>query len=533
MSVKPYLNQDYEYLKYQHLRANKLFTDDKFPPNYSSIDKLSKPSKNEQIYWKRPHDLVDDPKFIVDGIDPGDLHQGGTGNCWFISAASTLASIPEYCKFVIPSNQTFEEGDYAGIFHFRFFQFGEWLDVVVDDLLPVNENDELIYCSNPVEVNEFFGPLFEKAYAKLASCYEFLNMGDPNMAMTDLTGAVCESFDITKCISLTNRSENDDATNEEEDADDYDESYLNSTDLESLWTFIKRSHKMRSLMNASFNSSSEHVLDENDCLPNGLVSDHAYSMLEAVEFKSNGKQIRLLKLRNPLGTAKSWKGAWSYQSKKWRNLEQSIKDRYNLDLNVNGDFYISYQDFVKNFEQLDVAHIHLGAFYDEYSSNSARFNWICKQHFGQFVKGKNAGGSGELFWQNPQYLITIESNPNNEEDMTSLIIGLMQPYSAPLRYQNNGEYFFHSIRFDVYSANVDSSKIYEHKSVKRKFRESQLEHVDSSGEYTDSREATRRVNLYPGNYVIIPSTSEENVNLQYVLRVFFDKFSCSSQVELF
>ena len=33
-----------------------------------------------------------------------------------------------------------------------------------------------------------FGPLLEKAYAKLNICYEFLNGGDPIDAMIDMTG---------------------------------------------------------------------------------------------------------------------------------------------------------------------------------------------------------------------------------------------------------------------------------------------------------------------------------------------------------
>jgi hypothetical protein len=37
--------------------------------------------------------------------------------------------IPEYVDIVIPRDQSFESLDYAGIFHFRFWQYGEWVDV--------------------------------------------------------------------------------------------------------------------------------------------------------------------------------------------------------------------------------------------------------------------------------------------------------------------------------------------------------------------------------------------------------------------
>ena len=53
-----------------------------------------------------------------------------------------------------------------GIFHFRFWLYGQWYDVVVDDQLPFHSDGRLVFCRNKKDKNEMWAPLLEKAYAK-------------------------------------------------------------------------------------------------------------------------------------------------------------------------------------------------------------------------------------------------------------------------------------------------------------------------------------------------------------------------------
>ena len=78
----------------------------------------------------------------------------------------------------MPNDQLFSGRYYAGIFHFRFWFFGKWYDVVIDDRLPVYQNsNKLVFCNNKKDTHEFWSALFEKAYAKLYSSYENLKTG--------------------------------------------------------------------------------------------------------------------------------------------------------------------------------------------------------------------------------------------------------------------------------------------------------------------------------------------------------------------
>ena len=108
-------------------------------------------------------ELTDNPQMFVGGASRFDVAQGMLGDCWFLAAIGALTQHDQMLDKIIPRGQSFEN-DYQGIFRFRFWQYGEWREVVVDDLLPTY-NNQLVF-THSTKPNEFWSALLEKAYAK-------------------------------------------------------------------------------------------------------------------------------------------------------------------------------------------------------------------------------------------------------------------------------------------------------------------------------------------------------------------------------
>ena len=85
------------------------------------------------------------------------------GDYSLIAAVSCLTMTPRFLERVVPPDQNFGQG-YCGIFRFRFWRFGDWVEVVVDDRLPTAKGRPLFLRST--DPTEFWPALLEKAYAK-------------------------------------------------------------------------------------------------------------------------------------------------------------------------------------------------------------------------------------------------------------------------------------------------------------------------------------------------------------------------------
>ncbi len=188
--------QDYQSIKRMHSIRNR-FVDNQFRATNDSVCYSNKyynylqqcgkfNYRTNVIQWIRAKDLYGNQAHFVldrknrfvdlnradennykDLFHTTDLDQGSLGNCWFISAATGIIQNYDLFRRVVPFDNSLEDSDYTGAFHFRFWIYGSWKDVVVDDYLPVGPDNKLIFSKNRETPNAFWCALFEKAYAKV------------------------------------------------------------------------------------------------------------------------------------------------------------------------------------------------------------------------------------------------------------------------------------------------------------------------------------------------------------------------------
>uniref|UniRef100_A0A672TDG1 Calpain-2 catalytic subunit-like n=1 Tax=Sinocyclocheilus grahami TaxID=75366 RepID=A0A672TDG1_SINGR len=468
----PFNKQDYQSLKQECLAKGTLFCDPTFPAEsdslgYNELGRYS--SKTKGVQWKRPKELYSNPEFIVDGAKRTDICQGALGDCWLLAAIASLTLDNEILERVVPPGQSFVE-DYAGIFHFQFWQYGQWVDVVIDDRLPTRDGKLLFVHS--AEGSEFWSALMEKAYAKLSGSYEALSGGSTTEGFEDFTGGIAENYELNKAPPY-------------------------------LFKLLQKALMLGSLLGSSIDIASSYETEEVTSLK--LVKGHAYSVTGAEEVHSYGRLVQLVRIRNPWGQVE-WTGPWSDNSKEWSSVQPEEKAK--LDYSAeDGEFWMAYSDFIQQFSRLEICNLTP----DTLSSEDVS-RWNYNQFEGNWRVGSTAGGcrnNPATFCSNPQFVIKLEEeddDPLDGEDGCTILVGLMQKESRKDK------------RFGR-DLNTIGFSIYEVTGYVQSFRGCNNIHlgpdillrqqsIAGNNTFTNLREVSERFKLPPGEYVIIPSTFE-------------------------
>ncbi|XP_069064885.1 calpain-3 [Pleurodeles waltl] len=523
----------FEELLKKCLDRKTLYQDPDFPANDSSLFYSQKfPIDFE---WKRPPEICENPQFVLGGANRTDICQGELGDCWFLAAIACLTLHERLLYRVIPYEQNFTE-NYAGIFHFQFWRYGDWVDVIIDDCLPTY-NNQLVFTKSS-QRNEFWSALLEKAYAKLHGSYEALKGGNTTEAMEDFTGGVTEFYEIKDAPK-------------------------------DLFKIMKKAFERGSLMGCSIDDTmgsscgtsptndleakiAQLIESVNDPLPAkdinkegadglppralvparfetrmacGLVKGHAYSVTGVEETPFKGNKVKLVRLRNPWGQIE-WNGAWSDQAKEWSLIDKAEKTRLQHQVIEDGEFWMSFDDFLKNFTKLEICNLTP----DALESDTLK-TWTVSVNEGRWVRGCSAGGCRnfpDTFWTNPQYrlkLLEEDDDPDDNEVLCSFLVSLMQKNRRKDR--KVGANLF-TIGFAIYEVPKEMHGNKQHLQKDFFLYNASKARCKS---YINMREVSERIRLPPSEYVIIPSTYEPHQEGDFILRVFSEKQNLSEEVE--
>lgn len=129
----------------------------------NKFNKLKRKFKKLHLMWTRNYlpDIQCEKHFFCTFVETP-----FSGDCWVVAAVACLTSPDhqELFRRIVPADQGFQEGWYAGLFRFNFWHFGKWKEVIVDDRLPTYRGELMFIHSH--QKTEFWGALLEKAYAK-------------------------------------------------------------------------------------------------------------------------------------------------------------------------------------------------------------------------------------------------------------------------------------------------------------------------------------------------------------------------------
>ena len=67
--------------------------------------------------------------------------------------------------------------------------------------------------------------------------------------------------------------------------------------------------------------------------------------------------VKLIRIRNPWGNSKEWKGPWSDSSEELMALSEDEKTKHDIVKEYDGEFFMSVQDFQKHFEGFDICNL--------------------------------------------------------------------------------------------------------------------------------------------------------------------------------
>lgn len=338
------------------------FVDPEFPHDETSIGHCGDARRDlgHPERWVRGR-MLGDPReaALFETLRPENVAQGKLGDCWLLTALSSLAAHPAKLKSLFDTKHLTADGKY-GIWLFDL-STKTWAKVVVDEFIPC---DVLFGEPRPTFAQatgeELWVLLLEKAMAKWCGSYGALDGGQDTWAFMVLTGQ-----SEVECLRKRkeggwNKCRSDPSTIHAHSPHGMRWRWTSGYpfDEDKLFRILKDRLIDKHVLSCRIYAHDKSVEAK---LPNGLVCNHAYALLQVLEETlDNGDPVKLVQCRNPWGTGE-WKGDWAdfdhvkkgVASRRWQENPR-LQQRLEVGRKNNGSFFMSFEEFSGSFNRIYV-----------------------------------------------------------------------------------------------------------------------------------------------------------------------------------
>lgn len=471
----------YGSVRSQALKSGQPFQDPTFPADETS---LYVRRQGPKLAWKRPTELFQQPQLFVGDQVVSDVCHDRPANAWFVTVCTVLANDHQLLAKVFPDShqQGWKgQGAHPGVFRFCFWRLGSWVDVLVDDRLPLVDKDVLYGCRSQAR-SDLWAPLLEKAYAKFLGCYELLEACSLSDALVDMTGAAVEHVELAVG------------------------GYAHNCALQGQ-LFAKLAAALQgSQAVVCCAISVELAAQMGTPTQLGLVQGHAYPVCGAQVVSLAGTpwegafgthtQLHVVRLRNPWAGTACWTGTLGRGSAEWSRLSADDQSKMNVAPPPDdSEFCMTLEEFVEAFTDTCFCFI------------PGRGGWREECFQGEWTIGERgtphdrSGGCinyRSSFLRNPQYRLDV-----TDDAEVVVLVYLMQD---SMEGEGPAENFAIGIHVMQMEAN-------------RQFRVHALKAKVCSSEYVRSRGVFLECRLRRGRYCLLPTTFQPGHARRFVLRL--------------
>ncbi|KAL3316406.1 Calpain-6 [Cichlidogyrus casuarinus] len=401
------------------------------------------------------------------------------------------------------SSKLLEDNRNPGIFRVRIWEYGHYVDVVVDDLFPTSVKKPLGTHITGCQV--IWPLLLEKAYAKYLGGYEALAHARLDQILLDLTGGVLECIDLPP---LLNQIEMD----------------LNKVELYDVLTSVLEVESGVICISkgcegeqkkGSANAETGLLYDSGYILTKTLHYHGDFTIFDTLKraFTKVPPVDRLLCLKccseapNKEVMFGEWTGEYSNTAIAYDKVPEEIRVKNGMKIDSNSEFCISLGDFFKNFESIVICR---WPRIKVISRSQKGKLYYMGSHFGSW-NSENCGGdisNKSTFFKNPQYAINLTGN---DKESSELLVSFSQMKHRQESGQHAREEELNAVGFSVLKV--------EHNRTTRANLISNCELI-----YTMSPKPHQsifaRLSLQPGRYILVPFTQELGRSGSFLLRLF-------------